>query len=529
MPPPSPGRRSRTGDRPPGHTELVPGLGALERALGVGVDRLRRRWVLVVVIVLLGAGAGLGWALWHSGTYTGRSAMTIQKVGDASPRRTKPESVSTLLTGYADYFNLPATQAIMRQKASVPANVAVSARVAGDTPVLYVEATGADPKAASTVATDMASTLRDDVRDNLGVSTLSAVRRDRVAAADQIGTLPGGSPQRRALDERVSRLDRQIATLEDLGAAAQLQALQSEDGVSGNPSHAPRYAAAGGAAGLLVGALLALLLGQGENRIVSAEIARTLGLRTLAVVDGSRRRGTDAPGRRARDLLPLVNEVGSARLPVPVTMAVTAVGPGRVKSGVADVLASLRAQQGQRTLLVQTDVDRTTAVPALGGRRGVTDLLEASSGPRAAEDAGELERHVVDNGRDLLLAPLGSRATGGFRLYARAPLTDLLTRTRALADLVVVDAPAVLAAPEAEVVCSVANVAVLVLEEGRTRATDAVRAVEALRRSHVNLIGAILVRSAADVTDPKVLDGQSWTSMPSGAAAITAAGAPDRG
>lgn len=481
----------------------------------------------------MGAAAGLGWGLLQGTTYTGRSAMTLQKTDDASPRRTNAASVSALLGGYADYFNLPGTQGIMRQKAGVPPTISVTARVTGDTPLLYVEAVGTDPKAVSTVAADMASTLRDDVHDHLGVSTLTDVRRDRVAAAGQYTGLPPDSPQRRVLDQQISSLDRQIATLQDLGAAAQLQAVPSENGVSGNPNHIARFTAIGGGTGLLVGLLLALLLGQGENRIVGAEVERTLGLRTLAVVDGARKRGTDAAARRARDLLPLVNDVGSARLPTPVTMAITGVGPRTVKSGVAEVLASLRAEQGLRTLLVQTDVDRPGPSSGLPGRVGVTDLLEASSGAQATATPGELERHVIDDGHDLMLAPLGGRAASGFRLYARRPLGDLLSRMRGLADLVVVDAPAVLAAPEADVVCSVANVAVLVLEEKRTKVTEAVRAVESLRRNRVNLLGAVLVRSGGDVTEPKVLESRSWTPLTTGAPSAAAPARPvasaDRG
>lgn len=487
----------------------------VRRVLSIVADRLRRRSALVLVIALLGAAAGFGWAHFHPTSYTARAALTLPKVEGESKRRT-PEANAVLLRGYADYFNQPGTQARLRQRASVPPEMPVVAVVTADN-VFTVQATTDDPKSAQVSATDMAALLRDEVHDNLASDTLSDLRRDRVASQAQLTALEhqpdGGGPGRRPLQNHVNSVDRQIAQAQLQQAQDSLQNLPAANGVITNLPHTPRWIALGAAASLALGAVLALILGSGENRIAEAEIRRLLALDTVAVVGrrGSRGRRSPASEQRADDLRPFVETLGSKDRPLPMTLAVTAAGAGRAKSGVAELLAEVRAEHGEPTLLVQTDLDRVDAVPGLATQPGVTDYLE-SRAESAVTDV-DLDRHVVENGHHLLLAPLGSGAARGFRLFARAGLTVLMRRATTLADLVVVDAPAALAAPEAEIVCSVADAAVLVLEEGRTRSADAVRAVESLRRADVHLLGAVLVRRRSDVGTASAIPRQTWQPL----------------
>ncbi|MDD7940817.1 hypothetical protein PHK61_20555 [Actinomycetospora lutea] len=473
-------------------------------------DRIRRRWVLILVIGLVAAAGALGASLLQGTTYTGRAALTIVSQDRA------PEQDTVLAQGYADYFNQASSQEVLRQRASVPSSVALNARIAASSPIVYVEATADRPELAQTSATRMAEALRDDVNEGLQGNSQAQI-------AELTRQLDAARAQNNS--DEVGRLQDAITNLQS--GTNQLQDLQLNAGVASNSSNAARNAGAALVGGLLLGALLAIALGRFENRIVTSnEVRDRLGLSVLATVGGRRRSGEDARAQLLRSLMGLTNPYG---MPTPGALAITGPYTTRAsKSRVAVALAGLRALQGQSTLLLQTDLEAEPLPSELATMSGVADFLAERGGSR-------VDGKIFTNGRALLVAPQGSKRDDLFALFSKTHVQRLVTQGTALADLVIIDAPPV-ESVEGQVVCTVADRALLVIEEGETRAKDATSALDALGRTGSTALGVVLVRNPNQMVDPGFLSERNWnpvrlpagppTGRPLPAAAPVGAGAP---
>ncbi|WP_285659253.1 hypothetical protein [Actinomycetospora sp. NBRC 106375] len=411
-----------------------------------------------VLVVLIGVVAA-------AGALGGSLIKGTTYVGHAAltivSQKLTPDEVTVSAQGYIDYFNQASSQEVLRQRAGVDPSVTATASLAAGSPILYVEAESPDPDSAQRAASAMAVALRDEV--DSGPDTIS-----------------------------------------------QLQDLQLNAGVSSTSSDALRNAATALLGGLVLGVVLAGALGRVENRIVTpGEVTDRLGLPVLATVGGRRRPGEDARGQLLRSLTGLTNPTG---MPRPGALAITGPASARAsKSRVAVALAGLRALQGQTTLLLQTDLEAEPLPSELATRSGVADFL--------AERGARVDSTIVSNGRGLLVAPPGSRRDDLFALFSKVHVQRLVGQGRTLADLVIIDAPPV-ESVEGQVVCSAADRALLVVEEGETRADDASSALEALGRTGAGALGVVLVTDPDHIADPGFLAERQWhpVGSPAGAA-----------
>lgn len=450
-------------------------------------DRLRRRWVLILVIGMVAAAGAAAGSLLQGTTYTGRAALTL-----VSQKRS-PEQETVLAQGYADYFNQASSQEVLRRRAGVPSSVTLDARIAAASPIVYVEATAKNPDVARTAATTMAVALRDDV--NTGLRSNSAAQIQQLQRQLDAARAQNNSSEVGTLQDAITNLQ---------SGTNQLQDLQLNAGVSSNPSNAVRNAGAALAGGLLLGALLAIALGRFENRIVTAnEVRDRLSLSVLATIGGRRRSGEDGRGQLLRSLMGLTNPYG---MPTPGALAITGPYSSRAsKSRVAVALAGLRALQGQTTLLLQTDLEADPLPSELSSMSGVADFLAERGGSR-------IDGKIFTNGRALLVGPQGSKRDDLFALFSKSHVQRLVTQGTALADLIIIDAPPV-ESVEGQVVCSVADRALLVVEEGETRAKDATSALDALGRTGSTALGVVLVRNPHQLVDPGFLSERHWTPV----------------
>ena len=470
--------------------------------LQVQWDRIRRRWVLILIITLVAGAGALAASVVQGTSYTGRAALTIQSA------ERSPEQDSVLAQGYADFFNQPASQEVLRQKAGLPDGMTYAARVAAGSPIVYIEATGKDSAQAGDAATKMAVTFRDDVKDNLSSGALRDLQGQLAQTQGALDRLPTGAA-RAPLESQLSDLRSRIGDIEKDTQSNQLQDLQLNAGVAANSSNIPRNVGAGLFGGFVVALLVALALGRFENRIVTpSEIQDRLGLETLAVVGGGARR---EKGRRdeqlSQRLRALINLVGSTAIPVPGSVAVTSPRPSPAKSQVAISLAALRARQGHSTLLILADLENADGTTDLAGHAGVADFLAGQPGKR-------LDGKVVGDGQHLLVCPPGSVGSAPtYELFSRGQLIDLLRQGRQLADLIVVDAPSVIDSPEAQIVCSVVDRTVLVVEEGETKSADGNSAVESLRYAQATVMGAVIVQNSNQFGDLGLLSEKQWRDV----------------
>ncbi len=167
------------------------------------------------------------------------------------------------------------------------------------------------------------------------------------------------------------------------------------------------------------------------------------------------------------------------------TVVVTSTGPEDGKTVTALNLAVAAAGGGQRPLLIDADV-RTrglTNLANLAGVPGLTDLTDNSG------NAADLERRWgLGNGVELLIVPAGSSRSGDparfFRSSAFGNAMETLTGGK---QLVIVDAPPILAVSETTDITHQADAVLLVVCEG----TSLKRLAEA--RSRIELTGKPIV------------------------------------
>jgi polysaccharide biosynthesis transport protein len=168
------------------------------------------------------------------------------------------------------------------------------------------------------------------------------------------------------------------------------------------------------------------------------------------------------------------------------TIVLTSPGPGDGKSTVACNLATIFAQQGQRTLLIDADlrravVNETFAIPR---SPGLSDLLVGNA--RLADVAKAVE---VSN---LFLLPSGQFPPNPSELLGSPAMRDILEQAKTSFDMVVIDSPPVLAVTDSSVISSVVDGTIVVVRVGKT-ARDAVRrAVAQLRVVNGRVLGAVL-------------------------------------
>ena len=174
---------------------------------------------------------------------------------------------------------------------------------------------------------------------------------------------------------------------------------------------------------------------------------------------------------------------GSQRRCILITSAIG----GEGKTTLAAQLAGRCANAGLLTLLVDADLRR----PSLG------DLLEVPEGPGLAEVlAGEVEPEaamvVIGNAGGFHLLPAGQPGHDPSRLFHGERLAQLIGQFRATFDVVIVDAPPVLAVPDALLLGRWTDGAVLAVRHDTSRFPLVERANRRLTSVGVPVLGAVV-------------------------------------
>lgn len=177
------------------------------------------------------------------------------------------------------------------------------------------------------------------------------------------------------------------------------------------------------------------------------------------------------------------------------TLLVTSAAPGEGKSSVLANLAVTMAQGERRVILVDADLRRPHLHEIFGlpNDRGLTTMIVEET----ALDDPPLIKSGVDN---LWLIPSGPLPPNPADILGSRRMEEAITRLKSRADVILFDAPPIVAVTDGAVLGTKVDGVLLVVRAGRTRRDHVQQARELLERVHVRIVGAVLSNAPRDVS-----------------------------
>lgn len=450
------------------------------------------KWVVLVGVVVVLAVA-LVYARGTSASYRATATVVLSSVQAGESTSVTASSDPTIVTSKPV---VTAAAAILGDGGQAAGGVgAVGAQYDAATQTMTITADGSSPASSAAAANAFAKAYVDYLPTVVSVQTdRLATQMDAVSAQirDAQATLrrDRDDPKAKALQSSgtttLTSLTQQWSALSSLSPPARIDSAAQAGVPLGLGT--TTVLALGLLAGLLAGVGLAFARRGLDFRVrtvgQAAELAEAP---VLAEVDGVRR----ALKKEAQHGLPVASRVATPftesirelRTAIQVSTAthggglvvlVTAADPRAPRSFLAANLAASWALSGRRTVALSGDMRR----PQLDG------LLPAPEG-WAGDDQGLRPTRVPN----LELYPVPDQPLDPADYLATAGVRDLVGRLRSQADVVVIDAPPVLAAADATILGSYADGAVLVASIGKTDRVVLSEAADRLRVNHVPLSG----------------------------------------
>lgn len=259
-----------------------------------------------------------------------------------------------------------------------------------------------------------------------------------------------------------------------------------------------RTAALVGVVGLLLGYALMLLRGSFDRRLTSPEDLRRLtGLNVLAefrsLTEGSSRVAREATSYLRTNLGYALPEGG------PTVVVVTGVDRGTATLPVSMSLAESYARNGQRTVLVDSDLRKSMPRAALAEEYDLLSLGQPSLREHLEHPDRPVNPTEIDLGGGYALGFVASFHPAPYpsELLSRA-FGPLLARLQDRYDVVVVDAAPVLAVADALAVAPHADGVVLVVDLAAADRGRVAHAVETLEPIRPRVLGVVAVNVPRD-------------------------------
>ena len=167
------------------------------------------------------------------------------------------------------------------------------------------------------------------------------------------------------------------------------------------------------------------------------------------------------------------------------TVLVTSATPSEGKSTVAANLAIVMAQAGRKTLLIDADLRRPRTHTVFGVTRepGLTDFLHGTHAPRDLTIADQLD-----------VFPAGSFVPNPAEFLSSKAFRDLLDMFAQSYDIIVLDAPPVMAATDPVLLSTQCDATVIVTSAGRTKEFELAYAVDEIQSVGGRIAGVVLNR-----------------------------------
>jgi len=164
----------------------------------------------------------------------------------------------------------------------------------------------------------------------------------------------------------------------------------------------------------------------------------------------------------------------------------TSSNPGEGKSTTASNLAVVYAQADKKVLLVDADLRKPTVHHffTVSNRGGLTSVLTGQQSLAAA-----VKDTSIDNLQILTSGPIPPNPS---ELLSSKKMANLLVELREKYDIIIVDTPPVLAVADAQIVSTLCDGTVLVLNAGRVKRELAAKAKANLEHAKARILGVVL-------------------------------------
>ena len=426
---------------------------------------LRRRWKAITAFTLLGLAVAAVLTALQPLTYTASATAVVNPTVTDNPAAAL--SQDSVAKSRAVQFDELAGSALVAERAAAMVDFpvstgqalsAVTTSVPTNTALIKVQAEWSDPAQAAQLADAWVQALQDQVGE--------------LDAAD------GRDPQ-----VQIDRL---------------LPATAPASPTSPNP---PLNFVVGAVLGLAAGAALALALEALDRRIRGTDDLQRAGVTPIGSIPKSTglakgQRVLEAAGRQDAGHFRIREAFNELRINLqymnpddpPRIITVTSASPNDGKSTVAANLAVTLAHAGVPVVLVDADLRRPTVATTFDLPQGA-GLSDVVVGRAAFADV----LHSAVDLQDLVILPAGQLPPNPTQLLTSERFREAI---EALAEthMVVVDAPPLLAVPDASVVATRLDGALLVLDAESTTRDELHHAVQTLQRVHAPILGAVLNR-----------------------------------
>jgi protein-tyrosine kinase len=167
-------------------------------------------------------------------------------------------------------------------------------------------------------------------------------------------------------------------------------------------------------------------------------------------------------------------------------LAVTSAERGEGRSWLAANLATMFAQVGERTLLIDADMrhPRQHQLFNIDNSVGLSALLTGRAGR-------DITRRIHPQLR-LFVLPAGIIPPNPQELLARPVFDAILAHFATQFSLVIIDTPAISETADAQILAANAGSAIMIARRNRTRHASLAAAMESLAESGVNVVGSVM-------------------------------------
>jgi Mrp family chromosome partitioning ATPase len=481
--------------------------------LGDYVGLLRRQWLAVLLCLILGVGLAYAYVQFAPKEYRSQASVLVTATtADSSSSKT-----SINLDTEAQLVTSTETVAIAADTlGSDPGDVAdrVNVSVPPNTEILditYVGDTAQDAQQGARAFADAYLTQRKQAgeatlkAEDDGLQTrIDAVQAQLDAVLKKRATQPDSSPEAQRSDEQARALNTQLANLNSSQTRVRSETITpgtivTDPALPRSPSSPDPFIAlaAGIVLGLAAGVGLAALRHRADDVIRSPEdLYRRTGVPVTSVLSSRLHDGEvtvlqplSSDGRgyaRLRNLVTTNLEESSRRV-------VLVAGVRRGGGPVAVNLAASLARAGEDVVLVCADVFGHTAT-ALLPNAPAAGLAEVLAGEQSVDSVvhrlpGIPTLRILGPGVDV------DRADALLQTRSPRKLVDRLLES---ATYVVLEAPPTTDSPDAQTLANVAELAVLVVESGPTRAREVLDACAQLESMGTPVLGAVIARYGRD-------------------------------